>query len=340
MYSTGFSKHDKLSGIPPGFGMHRHFTKTIPCDKIRWFFIPSAFQENSDLNTRSIPYVLLLGAMFGTTLVVSRFSVGQFEPSTYIGLRLVLSSMGFAVIYLLRIGKRTWPRGRQLWKHAIILGIFGTAIPMTGIVTSLQYISSGLASILITVNPAFTVILAHFFLTDERLTRKKTMGVFLALGGAVMLAALGETGLADTHGSLLGYTLILGGMLSGSAMTIYTRKYVQTLDTIDVSSIRLFVAALVVMPLSIAFVGFDLSQVDTQGLMALIYASIFGTFLGMLFSLYNIQRFGATAAVMSAYVIPVVATLTGILLLGEQITIGMVGGMILIATGVWRLNKS
>ncbi len=340
MYSTLSAKRDKLSGIPMGFGMHRHFTETIPCDKIRWFFIPGAFKETPNLNTRSIPYVLLLGVMYGTTLVVSRFGVGQFQPSTYIGLRLVLSSAGFAVIYLFRMGNRSWPRGRQLWKHAIILGVFGTAIPMTGIVASLQYISSGLASILITVNPAFTVIFAHFFLTDERLTRNKTMGVILALGGAMMLVALGETGLADTHGSLLGYILILGGMLSGSAMTIYTRKYVQTFDTINISSVRLFVAALVVMPLSIAFVGFDLSQVDLQGLMALIYASIFGTFLGMLFSLYNIQRFGATAAVMSAYVIPVVATLTGILFLGEQITTGMMGGMILIATGVWLLNKS
>ena len=75
-------------------------------------------------------------------------------------------------------------------------------------------------------------------------------------------------------------------------------------------------------------------------MLALIYAAIFGTFLGMLLSLYNIQRFGATAAVMSAYVIPVVATLTGVLLLGEQITSGMVGGMILISVGVWLLNKA
>ena len=278
--------------------------------------------------------------MFGTTLVASRFSVGQFEPSTYIGLRLVLSTAGFAGIYLLRIGKRTWPKGKQLWKHSIVLGIFGTAIPMTGIVLSLQYLSSGLASILITINPAITVLLAHFFLTNEKLSRNKFIGVLLAVGGAVMLAGLGESGLANTHGNLLGYTLIFGAMISASAMIIYTRKYMQDFDTIDVSGIRMFVAALVVMPLSIFFVGFDPSQVDSQGVLALIYAVIFGTFLGMIISLYNIQRFGATAAVMSAYVIPVVATLTGVLLLGEQITSGIVGGMILISMGVGLLNKA
>jgi drug/metabolite transporter (DMT)-like permease len=296
-------------------------------------------EEKFELTTQSIPYVLILGVMFGTTLVASRFSVGQFSTTTYIGLRLTLSALGYGVFYLLRIGKRTWPRGRQLWKHSLILGVFGTAIPMTGIVASLQYLSSGLAAMLITVNPAITVLLAHYFLFDEKLTWKKSLGVLLALSGALTLAALGESGLAEVQGSLVGYFLVFGAMIFGSAMTIYTRRYVQDFDAIDVSGIRMFVAALVVMPLSIFFVGFDLSRVDSQGLFALIYAAIFGTFLGMLLSLYNIQRFGATAAVMTAYIIPVVTMLTGVFLLGEQITTGMIGGMILIMLGVWLINK-
>jgi drug/metabolite transporter (DMT)-like permease len=59
----------------------------------------------------------------------------------------------------------------------------------------------------------------------------------------------------------------------------------------------------------------------------------------MLMSLFNIQRFGATAAVMTAYIIPVVATISGALLLNEQITITMIGGMALIFFGVWLINK-
>jgi drug/metabolite transporter (DMT)-like permease len=286
-----------------------------------------------------MPYVLILGVMFGTTLVASRFSVGQFSATTYIGLRLTLSAIGFGAIYLLRIGKRAWPKDRQLWKHSIVLGIFGTAIPMTGIVISLQYLSSGLASMLITVNPAITVLLAHFYLSDERLTLRKSLGVLLALGGALMLTALGESGLQNTQGSLFGYLSVFGAMIFASAMTIYTRKYMQDYNAVDVTGIRMLVAALVVMPLSVLFVGFDLSQVNSQGLLALIYAAVIGTFLGMLLSLYNIQRFGATAAVMSAYIIPLIAGITGILLLGEQITVGMITGMLLIMLGVWLINS-
>jgi drug/metabolite transporter (DMT)-like permease len=237
------------------------------------------------------------------------------------------------------IGRKTMPRDKQLWKHSTILGVLGTAIPMMGIVTSLQFLSSGLASILITVSPAITVLLAHFLLADEKLTWRKGIGALLALGGAMMLIILGETGLEDEQGSLFGYLMLLGAMFFSSVMTIYIRKYMQGFNTIDISSIRMFVAALVVMPLSYLFVGFDLSQVNSQGWLALIYAAVFGTFLGLLLSLYNIQRFGATAAVMTAYVIPVVATVFGVILLDEKITLGMVGGMILIAVGVWLINK-
>jgi drug/metabolite transporter (DMT)-like permease len=42
---------------------------------------------------------------------------------------------------------------------------------------------------------------------------------------------------------------------------------------------------------------------------------------------------------MSAYIIPVVAMLAGVLLLGEQITIGMLAGMLLILLGVGLINK-
>ena len=292
------------------------------------------------MDPQAYPYVLLLGVLFGTTLLASRFSVGQYSALTYLGLRLSIASLFHAAIYVFHIGRRRWPRDRQLWKHSIVLGIIGTAIPIACIVSSLQFLSSGMASILITASPAVTVILAHFFLEDEPLTRKKGVGVLLAMGGATLLVVLGETGLPDVRsGNPLGYVLILTGMLISSAMVIYVRKYMRDFDYVDVGSARMIVAALVVMPVSILLVGFDLSGVDRVGYLALLYAAIAGTFIAMMLQFNNIQRFGATAAVMVAYVIPVVATIGGALVLGEQITLGMLAGMALIAVGVWQINR-
>jgi drug/metabolite transporter (DMT)-like permease len=291
------------------------------------------------LTLQALPYILLQGFLFGSTLVVSRFSVGQFEPTIYIGIRLVLASLCHVAVYSL-VRNREWPRSPDLWRNAALLGLLGTAVPMVAIVSSLQFQSAGLTSLLLTAGPAVTVLMAHFFLPDETLNRTKGAGVVLALGGAVFLLALGESGLPDvSQASPLGYGLVLVAVSCGSGMTIYARKYMRDYDYFDVASVRMVTAALAVMPLSALLVGVNLSGVDARGYMALVYAALVGTFSGMMLAFYNVKRFGATASAMPLYVIPVVATLGGALLLGEQITAGMLAGVALIAAGIALINR-
>jgi drug/metabolite transporter (DMT)-like permease len=297
-------------------------------------------KKGKTLDLQALPYILFLGFLYGTTLVVSRFSVGQFEPTTYIGLRLAMSSLGFIVIYTLRIKKRHWPKNPRLWGHAAILGVFGSALPMTAFVSSLQYQSSGVTSILITASPAITVLMAHFTLHDERLNLRKIAGIVLALGGALLLIVRGESGLPDmTQANPIGYGLVLLGMLATGTMRIYIRKHMTNFSAFNVGAVRMFAASITIIPISFLTVGFDLSRTNTQGWLALLYAALFGTFVAMLFDFYNTKRFGATASVMVSYVIPVFAGIVGALFLDERITGGMLFGMALISLGVWLINK-
>jgi drug/metabolite transporter (DMT)-like permease len=292
------------------------------------------------MTPQALPYILLLGFLFGSTMIASRFSVGQFQPTTYIGLRMVLASLSHLAFYALHYRGRTWPTDRRLWRHAALLGIAGTAVPMTAIVSSLQYQSAGLTALLLTSSPAMTVLLAHFFLADEPLNRRKISGIILALGGATLLAVRGENGLPEVaRANPLGYGLILLAVLSISGTNIYARKYMRQFDSFDVATIRMLVAAATVMPLSALVVGVNLAHVDGRGYFALGYAGLVGTFLGLLLAFYNIKRFGATASAMSDYVIPVVAGLLGVLILGEQITAGIIAGMALIAAGITLINR-
>jgi drug/metabolite transporter (DMT)-like permease len=93
------------------------------------------------------------------------------------------------------------------------------------------------------------------------------------------------------------------------------------------------------MPLSAVFIGFDLSPVTTPGYLALLYAAIIGTFLGMMLSFYNIKRFGATASAMTSYVMPIVTGFGGWLLLDEQITTNMLIGVVFIIAGIALINR-
>jgi drug/metabolite transporter (DMT)-like permease len=290
------------------------------------------------LNSQALPYVILLGLLWGSSLVVARFTLGQFDPILFVGLRLLLASLGHIIVYAVD-RQRPWPTDRVMWRHALWLGVLGTAVPMTSIIIALQYQSSGVTSVFITTAPAVTVLLAHFLLPDESLTRRKSLGIALALSGALLLVLRGESGLASGgRASPIGFALVSLSILSGSVMAIYARKNLRTYDSFDVATVRMFVATTALLPV-LLLAGFDFSRVNWEGALALVYTAIFGAFAGLVLEFYIIKRFGATAAAMTAYIIPVTATFGGALFLDERITAVMLAGMALIILGIAIINR-
>lgn len=283
--------------------------------------------------------MILLGFIWGSNLVVARFGLAQFNPITFVGLRLAIACVAHLGVYLFD-RRRHWPADRLLWRRAALMGVMGTAVPMTTLLLSLQYQSSGVTSIFITTAPAITVLMAHFLLADERLTSRKIIGIALALGGALLLVLQGESGLPDaSQASPMGFILVLVGMIAGSAMAIYARKYLRSFDAFDVATARMMVATLFMAPIVLFFTGLDFSQVTAEGYFSLVYTALVGAFFGLILEFYIIKRFGATAAVMTAYVIPVVATVGGVLFLDERISLLMLGGMALIVLGIAIINQ-
>lgn len=290
------------------------------------------------MTLKALPFVILTGFLFGSTLIASRFSVGQFHPLNYISFRLLLASSAHLLIYL--FSQRTFPRDRTLWFRAALYGVFGTAVNLVGIVSSLQFLSSGLAAILITTSPAIVAVLTHFFLPEERLNIRQWLGVIFALSGAVMLALLGENGLPDVAVNPIGYLMAGAAILSGSIMTIYARRKLQDYDSFDTASIRMWIATLTVVPLTTIFVGYDLSAVNMQGVGAVLYAAFIGTFAGFIVQLYTISRFGAVPASMVTYIIPLVTVVGGIFILGESFTPLMVVGVAIIVSGIMLIQQN
>ena len=290
------------------------------------------------MHTRAFPYIVLLGFIWGTNLVISRFGVGQLGGVLFTGLRLAAGSLSFITVIVFT--KKQWPRDGRIWKHAMVIGVIGTAIPMTAILSSLQFQSAGVTAVLITTAPAFITLAAHFFLPDERLTLVKTIGVMLALSGAMVVVLRGETGLPDVkQASIWGYLLVLINILMESATAVYVRRNMRQMDAFDVSAIRISTAALLVLPVGVAVQGENVTAVTPLGILALCYAGFIAVFFGQYLAFYITQRFGATAFSLSAYIIPVVAAVTGVFLLGETITIWMLVGMLLVALGIMLINR-
>ena len=289
------------------------------------------------MQKEAFPFVGTLSLFWGTNIVASRFGIGEFEPLFFIALRLSIATL-FFVPFLFFTG-RGLPKETAVWRTAIISGIIGVSIPMTTFILSLQYQSSGVTSILLTLAPVFIVIAAHFLLPDEKMTRNKGLGVALALAGTIFLALRGESGLAGVgRANPLGFGLIMIGLLSETMNAIYVRRRMRNMDTMTVTAIRLGVGALILTTATLLTTDISFANITPAGYFSLGYAAIIGALGGQFMAFYVMRRFGATTFSLTAYLIPVVATLMGVFVLDEIVTWGMLVGVVMIGGGVYLIS--
>ena len=275
----------------------------------------------------------------GLSLVLSRFGLSQFDPYVFVGLRFAIAATIFAAIYAVSATRR-WSRDPRLWRNAAIVGVVGTAIPFAGFIGALQFQSVGLTALLVTTSPAITVTAAHFVLPDARLNRATVVGVLVALGGAMLMVANGESGLPNVaRANPLGYGMVFGALLVDAFTNVFIRKKMPGSDTFDVTSIRMLTAMIVILPLAYWFNPPDFGQIKATGWGVLLFSAIVSTVVAQLLAFYIVRTFGTTAMVMVGYTVPLVTLIAGVLLLGETLTSGMIAGMVLIVSGILIVNR-
>ena len=295
-------------------------------------------EKPSPKRIKVIWLILLLGTLNGTTLISSRFSIGQFHTVNYLLVRTILSSLCYLLFFTFS-KKQEIPREKEIWKHGLIVGLMGS-YSMISIIMAMNYISSGLNSIIMASGPALTFLLAHFLLDDEKLSARKIFGIGLALSGALAVVLLGESGLAEfDKAEPIGYFLVISGMSMGSISSIYIRKFMSKTNSIQTAFVRNLMIFIVMIVLSFVWAGFDFSNVKISGILTCLYASVIGTFCAHLLMMYITQYYGASQSSLSAYVLTVVAIIGGYLLLGEKVSFGMLFGMSLIVAGIAVLEN-
>lgn len=291
-----------------------------------------------NLPLQALPFIVLVGTIYGSNMVVSRFSLGQYAPLTLVSLRMLIASVIYFAVYAIR-PERRFPSDTSLWAKAGLSGILSTAIPLSGFIAAMQYISSGMTGLLDTLVPVSVALLAHF-LVGEKMTYSRALGTLIAFAGAGMLYIRGESGVADfVRADWRGYALAGIAILSSALGIIYGRHYLRDYNVVDVSAMRMIVATIVMLPVTWFISGYDLSRVNIIGVGTLIYLASVGTFVAFMLDFFILKRFGAVPASLSIYVIPVAAITLGALVLREQVSTTMLLGMAIIFVGLILVNR-
>lgn len=283
------------------------------------------------MQPRSLFVLLLLGALFGSAFLYVKVIVEDVSPTETVAGRLFLGAL---TLSLLLIALRRFPRlSPSTVSGAAALVVLDSIIPHTLIAWAEVRIDSGIASVLISTMPLFTVFFAAVALPDERLGPRGLFGLASGFAGVVVLAG---SGILDiTASNTLGMLAVVGGAASYGMAAVFARSLLRSQAPLELTGLKLVVGAGIAFALTFVVDGApDYGALSTEGVFAMVALGILSTGVAFAIFFWFVQTEGSIKASLVTYVVPVAGLLLGWLVLGEQIGINTAIGTVLIALGV------
>lgn len=284
------------------------------------------------MQQRILAAVVVSAIGWGTGGVVSRVALGDGASPFEIALaRGAIAGVGIVVFLALRrrLGK---PLGVEV-RVGAVMAVTNMAIPFVVSNFALQYASAGFVALPAALIPLMTALFAHVLLPDERLNAAKVLGLVVALAGVAVLLLSGDSGLADGGRPVLAGMLGLISVFAISLGSIYSKHHAGSYRLLQVSGIQFLLGSVLIAVASAAADG-RVGIGPTAAWPELAYLAVMATLVPFLLFYWLIRYVTATYASIVGYIVPLIAVVTGVVFLDEQVQPGIVIGGLLIVAGV------
>ena len=274
---------------------------------------------------------LILCGIWGSTWLFIKLGLADLPPLTFAGIRFVCASLILTLLILAR-GVR-WPRKRNQWIVIAVVGLLQFSLNYGLVFWGEQRISSGLAAVLQSTFPAFGLVIAHFYLPNERLTAKKVIGVLLGFVGVAVIFSDQLT--IAGKGALLGSIALVMSAFFGSYGNVLVKAYGTQIDPFVLAAGQMVCGFPPLLALGIATEGnpFRLHWTPVA-VLSLAYLVVVGSVIAFTLYYWLVRHMDVTNTMLIGLVTPVVAVVLGMIVLHEQLNWRLFAGAACIISGI------
>ena len=278
----------------------------------------------------------LLGLVWGSSFLWIKIAVGFMGPLLVAALRQFAGLAGLLVV--MAVMHQPFPRRRRTLLAYLVLGVLQSAVPFALIAWGETKIDSGLAAILNGTMPLFTILIAHLWLRDERITPTRLAGLAAGFAGVVVLGSrdLGPEGLL---GTVWGQAALLAATISYAVAATFSRRHLREEPPLVQATMVVLVGDALLWP-SVGLAERPI-HLPTAALpwIAIAWLGILGSCLAYLLYFYLIKAWGPTRASLVTYVFPVIGLVLGVAVLGETVDWRLALGSLLVLAGIVAANR-
>ena len=275
-----------------------------------------------------IPLALIWGSSFF-------FIELSLEWTTAVGVAFWRTALGALAMIIITysLGLRLPGKAKQ-WLHLLVAGFFMSAFPFTMYAFAQQYTTSILAAILNATTPMFTLLATFTLFRAQKQNPTAIIGLLVGLVGVGITLGIWR-GFGESEP--IAILALLAASISYGIGTPYIRKYVtpMKLPATVTASVQVLTSAVILLPVYLFTGPLFVAGPTVQSAGALVLLGVLGS--GISYWLFHqvVATAGSAVAATVTYTNPVIATVWGVLLLGEGLHWYEPVGAILVLTGAF-----
>ena len=282
---------------------------------------------------KSILGFIVLCIIWSSTWLFIKLGLETMPPFFSVGIRFFIAFL-ILFLYSLKL-KLKFPK--ELKSH-IFLFYFGFILftAAYGLVYwGEQYINSGLTSVLFSVMPFYTVVFSIKMLPEEHITFKKIVGIVLGFVGILIIFG-DQIDLGLEHPlAAYGMIAVLLSPLFSALGSIMGKKVSNKYQPVTLNTLPLLYASISFLIISYFTESQEHLHLTGMAWFSLFYLGIVGTAIAFVVYFWMLRHTSMLLMSSITFITPPMALIWGWVVLGEQITLKLVLGMIIVFTGLW-----
>jgi drug/metabolite transporter (DMT)-like permease len=274
-----------------------------------------------------------LGLVWGSSFFWIKIGLQEVGPITVVFFRVFFAILGLGAFFL--FNRRSL--SPKPWRLFLFLGIFNVALPFFLVSWSEKHITSGMASILNSMQPITTSLIAAIFIKEEKLTIQRIAGLLLGFGGVLILMSdkLNNEAINQT----LGISAMVIAVFCYGASGVFARIHNKGVKPEDQALGQFAIGMAFIIPSMLAFESPFVLPVRPVSYLAFAWLGLLGSFFAAITWYALLDEIGPSRVSMTTYMFPLVGVLLGAFILREVVDWRVVVGGLMILSAILIVNS-
>jgi drug/metabolite transporter (DMT)-like permease len=232
--------------------------------------------------------------------------------------------------------RRLWPE-RGEWAPLCVLALLFTS-QIFLLNTGTQYTSAGYAVVLLNSHPLFTNLFGHFVASEQRLDRKRALGLALAFAG-VWYVSLGRPEARLAPQPLLGNSMMVASAALLAARVIFTRRIVLVSDALRPVLWQMALCLPVFLLLAARFEPMTVQPLEWDVIAAILYQGVLVA--GFCFIVWTglLRKHSAGTLSIFGFTVPFFGVALSAAVFDERVPANLLIGAALVTAGIYVVTR-